>query len=80
MFLLVFLCWIANDVFLPSFYERSKVKSLSGVYSELDETIGDSDLLNNDDITGKIEKIENLSNVNIYIIIVFCISNLICGG
>ena len=68
MFLLVFLCWIANDVFLPSFYERSKVKSLSGVYSELDETIGDSDLLNNDDITGKIEKIENLSNVNIYII------------
>ena len=67
MFLLIFLCWIANDVFLPSFYQKSKVTSLSDVYQELDKTIGDSDLLKNEPLATQIEKTESLSNVNVYI-------------
>lgn len=67
IFLLIFLCWIANDVFLPSFYQKSKVSSLSDVYRDLDKTIGDDDLWQNEELAEKIERIENLSNVNIYI-------------
>ncbi len=40
MFMLIFLCWIANDVFLPSFYEKSKIKSLSEVYESINGIIG----------------------------------------
>ena len=70
MFLLVFLCWIANDVFLPSFYQRSKVASLSDVYSELDKVVGNRNLLSDvdtEELTEKIEKLENRSNVNIFL-------------
>ena len=67
IFPLIFLCWKANDAFLPSFYQKSKVSSLSDVYRDLDKTIGDDDLWQNEELAEKIERIENLSNVNIYI-------------
>lgn len=71
MFLLVFLCWIANDVFLPSFYQRSKVASLSDVYTEIDKNLGNIGLLEHEDAYEQVEKLEKLetaSNVNIYIL------------
>ncbi|MBR4344814.1 MAG: GHKL domain-containing protein [Lachnospiraceae bacterium] len=69
MFMLVFLCWIANDVFLPSFYEKSKISSLSEVYDSIDRTIGDNaEFASDNDILSAIEKIENSYGVNVYII------------
>ena len=69
MFMLIFLCWIANDVFLPSFYEKSKIKSLSEVYENINGIIGtNTEFGENSDILSQIEKTENTSGVNVYII------------
>ena len=68
MFLLVFLCWMANEFFLPSYYEKSKIKSLSDAYEKIDDAIGEENLGNRSDVISTLEKIENSSSVSIYVI------------
>lgn len=68
MFLLVFFCWMANEFFLPSYYEKSKINSLAKVYADIDSIVGDNSLGLNFDNIALIEKTENSSNVNVYII------------
>ena len=32
LFLMIFLCWMANNFFLPAYYEKTKVNSLEDVF------------------------------------------------
>ena len=67
LFLLIFLCWAANNFFLPTYYEKTKVNSLVDVYDKINEIVleGDPD---SDESISKIEKVESVSNVSIYIL------------
>ena len=67
LFLMVFLCWMANNFFLPAYYEKTKVNSLEDVYDKIDEIILKYGR-ESDDAVPAIEKVESVSNVNIYIL------------
>ncbi len=65
---LIFLSWIANKTFLPNYYQKHKVYSLSDSYEEVNLITSASDISEESDFTDKIEKIENTYNVNIFIL------------
>ena len=67
LFLMIFLCWMANNFFLPAYYEKTKVNSLEDVYDKIDEIILKYGR-ESDDAVPAIEKVESVSNVNIYIL------------
>ena len=68
MFLLVFLCWMANEFFLPAYYQKTKIKSLSDAYTVVDGILGTDEIANRTDAITQIEKTENTSGISIYII------------
>ncbi|MBQ6024227.1 MAG: HAMP domain-containing protein [Lachnospiraceae bacterium] len=67
LFLMIFLCWMANNFFLPAYYEKTKVNSLEDVYDKIDEIVS---LYGHesDDAVAATEKVESVSNVSIYIL------------
>ena len=71
LFLMIFLCWMANTFFLQAYYEKTKIDSLEDVYDKINGIIGDNTLTGHDgvdDIVSEIEKTESISNVNVYIL------------
>ena len=66
LFLMIFLCWMANNFFLPTYYEKTKVNSLEDVYDKIDEIVSQYGH-ESDDAVVAIEKVESVSNVSIYI-------------
>jgi len=68
MFLLVFLCWMANEFFLPVYYEKSKISSLSDAYEVVNKLLGEDEIADREDAIAQIEKTENTSGINIYLI------------
>lgn len=68
MFLLIFLCWTANNVFLPGYYEKEKVNTLKQTYDEVYGIIGDTRFNGDANVISRLEKLENDNNNNIYIL------------
>lgn len=65
---LIFLCWIINQTFLEGYYKNDKVNSLSESYYSVNSIAGKNEGISSNEAISRIERIEENSNVSIYII------------
>ncbi|SFR67124.1 sensor histidine kinase [Anaeromicropila populeti] len=72
--LVVFACWIVNIWLLPSYYKASKINSLVDGFNQVNNLLQLADdtenttVLDDDEISIKVERIEANNNLNLYLI------------
>ena len=67
----IFICWLANQLFLPVFYQYSKINTLKASYVEVYEKLNEIDEHEESDNTSleiSLEKWSADNNISIYVI------------
>lgn len=68
VFLVVFLCWLSNEVLLDSFYQMEKVGSLCQSYYDINSLSDDAKYLSEKEYMHTIDMTETRNSVSVYII------------